>query len=244
MSAIVSPPGKPAVRYPASDGLPMSDNTKQFRWITTIQGCLDGIYRDNDNVFVAGNLLWYPIEGNNVIRTAPDTFVAFGRPKGDRSSYLQWEEGGIAPQVTFEVLSPGNRAADLTNKFKFYETYGVEEYYLWDPDNIELSGWLRDGNQLRPIPQMNGWVSPRLGVRFELARDELRLYGPDGRPFATYVELARQREELARQREELARQQQELAQQRDQERQAKDEAQERAARLAAQLKALGIEPEA
>src|ERR1700747_1649617 len=130
MSAIVSPPGKPAVRYPASDGLPMSDNTKQFRWIMTIQGGLDALYRDNDNVFVAGNLLWYPVEGNNVIRSAPDIFVAFGRPKGDRGSYLQWEEGNIAPQVTFEVLSPGNRAGDVTNKFQFYERYGVEECYL------------------------------------------------------------------------------------------------------------------
>jgi hypothetical protein len=64
-----------------------SDNTRQFRWIATIQGGLDALYRDDDNVFVAGNLIWYPVEGNNVIRTAPDSFVVFRRPKGDRGSY-------------------------------------------------------------------------------------------------------------------------------------------------------------
>jgi Uma2 family endonuclease len=230
MSTIVSPPGSKAVTYPESDGLPMSDNTKQFRWIVTIQGGLDALYRMDADVFVAGNLLWYPVEGNNTIRTTPDIFVAFGRPKGDRGSYLQWREGNIAPHVTFEVLSPGNRAGNLTNKFKFYERYGVEEYYLWDPDNVELSGWQRDGGELRAISEMNRWISRRLQVRFELIEGDLQLYGPDGKRFATYVELVEQREELARQRE--------------QERQAKDQAQGRAERLTAQLKALGIEPDA
>lgn len=223
MSAMLSPPGKPAVCYPESDGLPMSDNTKQFRWIVTIQGGLDAIYRDDDAVFVAGNLLWYPVQGNNVIRTAPDIFVVFGRPKRDRGSYLQWEEGDIAPQVTFEILSPGNRAGDLINKFQFYERYGVEEYYVWDPEHADLRGWLRNGTELQRVSQMQGWVSRRLKVRFEVVDGDLQLYGPDGRKFATYVELAEQRE---------------------QERQAKDQAQQRAERLAAQLRALGIQPDA
>jgi hypothetical protein len=80
MSTIVLPRSKPAVHYPESDGQPRSDNTRQFRWIMTIQGGLDAIYRDDPNVFVAGNLLWYPVEGDNTIRAAPDTMVVFGRP--------------------------------------------------------------------------------------------------------------------------------------------------------------------
>jgi Uma2 family endonuclease len=205
---------KPVV-YPESDGLPLSDNTKQFRWIMTIQGGLDSLFRTEKDVFVAGNLLWYPVQGNNVIRTAPDIFVVFGRPKGDRGSYLQWEEDNIAPQVSFEIVSPGNRAGTLIKKFQFYERYGVEEYYVYDPDRGDLSGWLRAGAQLVEIAEMKGWVSPRLKVRFEVVADELRLYGPDNKPFATYVELATQQQE----------------------------AQQRAERLAAQLKALGVEPE-
>jgi len=129
--------------YPQSDGKPMADNTTQFRWIVTIQGGLDALFRDNPDIFVAGDLLGYPVEGHPEISTAPDVMVAFGRPKGDRGSYLQWEEDGIAPQVVFEILAPGNTIAGMTRKFRFYERHGVEEYYLYDPDSGELSGWQR-----------------------------------------------------------------------------------------------------
>jgi Uma2 family endonuclease len=215
--------------YPESDGQPMAENTLQFEWITTIKGGLDAVFRDDPNVFVAGDLLWYPVEGDNTIRTAPDALVVIGRPKGYRDSYQQWREQGIAPQVVFEVLSPGNRLGEMMQKLRFYERYGVEEYYIYDPDRVELTGWIRNGEQFDEIPDMAGWVSPRLAIRFELAHDELRIYGPDGRPFATYLELVRQREELLRQR-------QEMVQERDAERL-------RADRLAAQLRALGVEPE-
>src|SRR5205809_3637619 len=107
MSIVAPPLPKTPVQYPESDGLPMAENTKQFRWIVTIEGGVDALFREDPNVFVAGDLLWYPVEGNNTIRTAPDVLVAFGRPKGDRGSYLQWLEDNIAPQVVFEVLSPG-----------------------------------------------------------------------------------------------------------------------------------------
>ena len=61
--------------------------------------------------FVAGDLLWYAQQGDPTERLAPDAMVVFGRPKGDRGSYKQWEEDGIAPQVVWEVLSPGNTTA-------------------------------------------------------------------------------------------------------------------------------------
>ena len=76
-----------------------AENTLQYRWIVTIQGNLDAQFRDHPNVFVAGDLLWYPVYGQPKIRMAPDVLVAFGRPKGYRGSYQQWEEGDIAPQV-------------------------------------------------------------------------------------------------------------------------------------------------
>src|SRR3954451_10088857 len=116
-----------AIVYPDSDGLPMSDNTLQFQWITTLVGGLAALFRHDPNVFVAGDLLWYPIEGDNKTRTAPDAMVAFGRPKGYRGSYMQWREGGIAPQVTFEVLSPGNTRAEMDRKRGWYFRLGVEE---------------------------------------------------------------------------------------------------------------------
>lgn len=228
MTLQIPKPTRGEVIYPDSDGQPMADNTLQFEWITTIKGGLEAVFRDDPNIFVAGDLLWYPVEGDNTIRTAPDALVAFGRPKGYRGSYQQWREDGLAPQVVFEVLSPGNRYGELVRKFRFYEKYGVEEYYVYDPDHVELFGYLRSGDRFQDVPDMNGWVSPRLKIRFELGEGDLRIYGPDGQPFATYVELVRQREELARKTEEQARK--------------AEQEHQRAERLAAQLRAMGVDP--
>ena len=70
----------------------MSDNTLQLEWIFTIMGGLDAVFRDDPDVFVAGDLLWYPVEGDNKTRQAPDAMVAIGRPKGYRGSYMQWRD--------------------------------------------------------------------------------------------------------------------------------------------------------
>ncbi len=53
----------PAIIYPDSDGQPMADNTKQFRWIVGIKENLELLFSNNPDVFVAGDLLWYPVEG-------------------------------------------------------------------------------------------------------------------------------------------------------------------------------------
>lgn len=193
MTASIQPSAEPVIVYPDSDGQPMADNTKQFRCITTIQGGLDALFKNHTDVFVAGDLLWYPVEGDNKTRLAPDVMVVFGRPKGDRGSYQQWRENNIPPQVVFEVLSPGNRLGEMLKKLRFYERYGVEEYYMYDPDNNDLAGWLRSGTELNDIESVLGWVSPRLGIRFELG-SELEIYRPDGQKFLTYVELESQRE--------------------------------------------------
>jgi len=204
------------IHYPDSDGKPMSDNTKQFRYIVTIKEGLDYLFRFDPNVFVAGDLLWYPQEGEPKIRQAPDAMVVFGRPKGDRGSYQQWREDGIAPQVVFEVLSPGNTTSEMERKRVFYEQYGVDEYYVYDPDRGRLAGWLRRGGRLEEITPMNGWVSPRLGIKFELVGLELQLYQPNNEPLLTYQEMAVKRataeinyhqEAIARRQAESARQQ-------------------------------------
>jgi Uma2 family endonuclease len=220
------------IEYPESDGKPMADNTRQFRKIVTIQGGIDALVRDRADVFVAGDLLWYPVEHHPEICTAPDVMVVFGRPKGDRGSYRQWQEENIPPQVVFEILSPGNTVAEMIRKRRFYEEHGVEEYYLYDPETNLFEGWLRTDQRLMPIPadDLLGWNSPRLGIRFELERDDLAIFRPDGERFLTYLQLEAQREQ-ERQRVE-------------QERLRAEQERLRAERLAAQLRALGVEPEA
>ncbi|MEA5419105.1 Uma2 family endonuclease [Spirulina sp. CCNP1310] len=264
--------------YPDSDGQPMADNTLQFRWIVLIKENLELLFADQPDVFVAGDLLWYPVEGHPEIRVAPDALVAFGRPKGERGSYQQWQEENIAPQVVFEILSPGNRLAEMNKKRQFYDDYGVEEYYLYNPNRNDLDGLYRTTEGLRAIEEIQNWISPRLGIRFMLTGTTLELYRPDGRPFLSFLELEqraeqerqraeqadqmaqlehqraeqadqmaqleRQRAEQADQMAQLERQRAEQADQRaEQADQRAEQERQRAERLAAQLRALGIDPE-
>jgi len=231
--------------YPESDGKPMADNTKQFNWIVTIKEGLEAVFKDDPDVFVAGDLLWYPKEGFPETRAAPDAMVVFGRPKGDRGSYRQWREANIAPVVVFEILSPGNTRKEMKAKLVFYEKHEVEEYYEYDPDRLKLRGWTRNGSSLVPIAQMNGWVSPLLKIRFEMGKngEELKIYRPDGELFATYLQLIEQRQEArqsAEQERQIAQQERQIA---EQERQKRLEAEERAERMAARLRELGVEME-
>jgi Uma2 family endonuclease len=220
---------QPEVDYPESDGKPMSDNTEQFRWIVVIQQNLEWLFADDPNLFVAGDLLWYPVEGNNRLCNAPDVMVAIGRPKGKRGSYQQWKEGNIPPQIAFEILSPSNTPMEMTRKQGFYDQYGVEEYYLYDPGKNDLLGCVRTDGHLQVIESMQDWVSPRLGIRFDLSGAELQIYRPDGDRFLSYVEIAQSRDQ-ERQRANQAEQR-------------ADQAEQRAAILADRLRAAGIDPD-
>jgi Uma2 family endonuclease len=217
-----------AVIYPDSDGKPMADNTEQFQWIVTIKENLELIYADDPNVFVAGDLLWYPVEGNNTICQAPDALVALTRPKGYRGSYKQWAENNVPPQVVFEILSPSNRRGEMAKKLQFYNRHGVEEYYEYDPYKVELIGWQRQGGSLEVIESIDNWVSPQLGIRFVITPETWEIYRPDGGRFLTYVELGQKLTATSQQLEETS---QQLI-----------ESRAKADRLAAQLAALGIDP--
>lgn len=223
--------------YPDSDGKPLGENTLQFHWIVALFNAFEGLLDKRDDVFLAGDLFWYPVKGDPTIVTAPDIMIAFGRPKGHRKSYKQWEEKDIGPQVVFEILSPGNTAEELVDKHLFYQQFGVEEYYIYNPHNHHLEISVCSSNGLVDVPQVNGFVSPRLKVRFEASgREPMRLIRPDGEPFRTYLELVAQnqavQEQAAEDRRKAAEEHRKAA-----------EAHAVKERLAAKLRELGIDPD-
>jgi hypothetical protein len=105
----------------------------------------------------------------------------------------------------------------------FYEQYGVQEYYIYDPETSEWRGYVREGGKLAAIEAMAGWVSPLLGIRFGRGSGvDSGVYAPSGERFVGYVEVRRALEAA------VAR---EL------------EARRRAEQLAQKLRALGIDPD-
>ncbi|WP_395649291.1 Uma2 family endonuclease [Planktothrix agardhii] len=229
--------------YPETDGKPMANNTEQFNWIVAIEQNLEWLFANDPNVFVAGDLFWYPVEGKPHIVNAPDVLVVLGRPKGKRGSYMQWKEEGIAPQVVFEILSPGNTKSEMERKLVFYERYGVEEYYIYNPENYQFQGWQRGDGGLDVIEISENYVSPRLGIRFEVSEHPLQIYHPDGAKFLSYVEINQQLEQEI-QWAETERQRAETEHQRAEETEIllRQET-ERSQRLAERLRQMGINPD-
>ena len=84
----------------------MAENTLQFQWIVTIKEGLDWVFYDRPDVFVAGDLLWYPVEGEPKIGRPP---MPWSSSAGPRDTAGPTGNGRNRAQVVFEVLSPGNR---------------------------------------------------------------------------------------------------------------------------------------
>lgn len=229
--------------YPESDGKRIADSILQLQWMTRIMDNLTDGCHDDANVLVAMDLLWYPVEGDPKITLAPDVMVIFGRPKFLRGSYKQWEEGDIAPQVVFEIVSESNTIGEMIAKSAFLQRYGVEEFYLYDPDGGGLDVILYSADGLKSFPVEDEWVSPRLGVRFvPQPRAPMEMYLPDGKPFRTLSEERQSLEyqtELTRKERERAEAERIRADAAQAERDAERLARER---RDAELRELGIDP--
>ncbi len=250
-----------AAIYPESDGKPIAESTDQFDWIETIKGNVETLLADNPLAFVAADLLWYPDQTNPRLSVAPDTMIVFGRPKGARMSYQQWNEDNIAPQVVFEVRSRTNTEEEMTGKRGFYERNGILEYYDYDSVSHRRFGWHRSDafTPFEQISEIEGWISPLLGIRFGSDEaDDLRLFYPDGRVFQSFVATSRRAETAERmlfiteeQRDAATAERDAATVERDAATAERDAAQAerdavalRATRLAERLRALGIDPDA
>lgn len=56
---MVQTPSTPEVLYLDSDGKPIADTTEQYQWIVRLVSNLRALLNEQV-VFVAGDLLWYP----------------------------------------------------------------------------------------------------------------------------------------------------------------------------------------
>jgi hypothetical protein len=129
----------------------------------------------------------------------------------------------------FEILWASNNDDEMQRKLEFYQQYGVHEYYIYDPESYEIEGWINNNGSLVQLEQINAWISPRLGIKFDTSQGELIIYRPDGERFLTPVQL---RKELEAQREST-----------DIERQRANEAEAKLSILAQKLRELNIDPD-
>lgn len=174
--------------------------------------------------------------------TLPDNWWA----KGKRA-YFFWEFGK-APDLVIEMVS-NREGGEADRKLRAYARMGIPYYVIYDPQQLIQPEPLR-AYALTPRREYEE-ISPELFVglnlgltlwqgSYENKEDTwLRWCDGEGNLIPTGAELAdqeRQRAAAERQRAEVAEQRAEVAEQRA------EVAEQRAARLAARLRALGIDP--
>jgi Uma2 family endonuclease len=160
----------------------------------------------------------------------PDFFVVLNvDPNRLRSYWATWEEKGRYPDFIVELISPTTARQHLTTKKNLYEkTFRTAEYFCYDPDGFQLSGWrLREDYQ--PIPVENQrmwseklemWLGNWTGTWDGQETTWLRFFDRDGNLLPTgeekeaahaEAEAARADQEAARAKLEAARAEQEAA---------------------------------
>ena len=209
------------IHYPERDGKPMAETDVHIDVLIYLREALKDYFRDEPQVYIAGNMLLYYEEGNPAACVAPDIFVVQGVSKGERLTYKLWEEGQ-PPTVIFEITSRGSRLEDLGTKRALYAMLGVQEYFLYDPLGEylrpPLQGYrLQQGEYERVLPGDQGQlVSQALSLELRLQDGQLQIVNPaTGERLLTPAEAhaarrieaeARQVEAAARQAEAAARQ--------------------------------------
>lgn len=237
---------------PGEDGEPMENERERIQMNLAIES-LYHHWHDRNDFYVGGNMfLYYSLsQAQTVIEElstpgrpkrafrGPDIFVVLNVDGSyRRQKWVVWMEEGRYPNVIFELLSPKTRQIDLGQKKTLYEqTFRTPEYFCFDylnPTKEEsLMGWRRDarGYYQKIEPDVRGWLwSEELSLwvgRWSgvVLRDNtvwMRFYTPEGELVLTEAEAEHRRAEQEAQR-------------------AEQEAQ-RAERLAAQLRAAGIDP--
>lgn len=220
--------------YPVDNGEPLSNDTEHLKWITFLKNGLEEWFGDRTDVFVAADLLWYPVEGRPDISKAPDVMVVLDHPAGERMSYQQWKENNRCPNVVFEFISKSNTADEMMDKLDFYSDMGCEEFFIYDYRRGKFNAFRRNGGNClqKKVAEADGsWLSKTLGMTFGLdEKGRLWVRRPDGKLMETQRQLAHRAEQESKRAEAETKR-------------AEAESQ-RAERLAAKLRELGFDPDA
>ncbi|HIE00742.1 MAG TPA: Uma2 family endonuclease [Thiotrichaceae bacterium] len=221
-------PVETVLRMPTQDELPCDDGVpmESQRHRLQIQLLIDSLQpwlAQQGSGYVGGNMFLYfsrqLFENPNF--KGPNFFVVLGVPQVERKSWVVWQEEG-SPDIVIELLSESTAAIDKGEKKTIYQdNLKVWEYYWFDPFNPEdFVGWKTNEKwvyQKKAFDAQNRLISGQLGLAL------VRWEGVFNGVKAIWLRWETLEGELLPTPEEYERQ--------------------RAERLAAKLRALGINPD-
>ncbi|MEH1853572.1 MAG: Uma2 family endonuclease [Nostoc sp.] len=201
---------------PDDDGIPMESPRHKAQMDLLIDALIPWLEEREDG-FIGGNMfVYYSLaQVRNKDFKGPDFFAVLGIPKGERRSWVVWEEAK-APDVVIELLSDSTAQADKNEKKLIYQNQmRVPEYFWYDPFNPnDLAGFSNEKGAYQPIVinAQNQLVSQSLGLALQLWQGSykginatwLRWAILAGELLPTPEEKERQRAEQERQRADKA----------------------------------------
>ncbi len=210
---------------------PEMESSLHYAQLALLVACLEWLWRERTDFFIGANLTIYfsREQLKNKDFRGPDFFLVKQTAKRPRRSWVVWEEGGQYPDLIIELLSDATVQKDRTLKKTLYQDrFRTPEYFWFSPDTLEFEGFQLVNHHYEPIPpdgQGRRW-SQVLGLYLGVNQGKLRYFQANGDLVPTPDEAAAQAQIQAKQAQAQVQQ-----------------AQARADRLAAQLRALGIEPD-
>ncbi|MDQ2696854.1 MAG: Uma2 family endonuclease [Pseudomonadota bacterium] len=234
---------------PTEDDLPCDDGAPMETWLHRLQmnvliDALELQWAGRRDFFVGGNMFLHFDPANRRQCRGPDVFLVLGVERRPRKSWVVWQEGMRFPDLIIELLSDSTRETDFGAKKDLYERlFRTPEYYLYDPLSQEFHGChLQSGRYQDIAPDGEGRIwSPVTGLHLAVRGEWLRWLGRDGQILPTAREWA---DQLARNALREKRRADQAEQRADQAEQRAGQERQRAERLAARLRALGIDPDA
>ena len=218
---------------------PEMESSVHYAQLALLVSCLEWLWRDRQDFFIGANLTIY--FSRQQIRNrefrGPDLFLVKNTERRPRKSWVVWEEDGRYPDLIIELLSESTAAVDRGLKKDLYASrFHASEYFWFSPDTLEFVGHrLVDGSyvEIEPSPQRWRW-SQQLGLYLGVVARQLRYVDAAGELIPTLDEATRQAQ-LESQQAKIQAQQAKVEAR---------EARQQTERLAAKLRALGVDPEA
>lgn len=207
--------GKQEIYYPETDGKPMGETDFHIILINELFQILKNYLKNEKDVRVFSDIMFYYEEGNPNKVVAPDLMIVKGIGKHLRRTFKLWEEK--SPDVVIEISSRTTWKEDFQKKFILYQTIGVKEYYIFDPEYKYLAEplvayHLKNG-EFQEVKLKRGRVfSPALGLEIVDTGKTLRLFNPETKSFLpTMAELEKEASKVEKLQSEVEKLKAELA---------------------------------
>ncbi|AFZ58799.1 Uma2 family endonuclease [Anabaena cylindrica FACHB-243] len=224
----------PDIIFPPGDlysDEPPVETELHLRQIILLFKCLEWLWKDKNDFYATGNMSIYysPNQKKSEDSRGPDFFVVLETERKTRKSWVVWNEDGKYPNMIVEILSPSTAKTDREFKKQLYQnTFRTPDYFWFDPYTLEFAGFhLLDGKyQPLELNKKGHLWSQQLGLYLGVYNGLLRYFTREGILVPTPEESAEQEAKRA-----------------EHEAEARKAADQKAARLAAKLRELNIDPE-